>query len=147
MKARTIRHAIEVRLLTAILLATCAFVATANAQSFFGRFTLPFEAHWGKTVLPAGSYTINLDSRYNVALLRTANGKAVGFTPIPIVSTSDKGATALLVMIRGNQRIIRSLNLPASGVTLVYPPATDAQREMLAKADQVQAVPVIWGGK
>jgi hypothetical protein len=50
-------------------------------------------------------------------------------------------------MIRGDQRIIRSLNLPASGVTLVYPPATDAEREMLAKADQEQAVPVIWAGK
>jgi hypothetical protein len=147
MKAKTIRHAVEVRLFTAVLLATCAFVAAANAQTFSGRFTLPFEAHWGKIVLPAGNYTINLDSRYNVALLRTANGRAVGFAPIPIVSTSDKGATALLVMIRGDQRIIRSLNLPASGVTLVYPPATDAEREMLAKADQVQAVPVIWAGK
>jgi hypothetical protein len=147
MKARTIRHSVEVRLFTAVLLATCAFVAVANAQTFSGRFTLPFEAHWGKTVLPAGSYTINLDARYNVALLRTAKGKAVGFTPIPIVSTSDKGATALLVMIRGNQRIIRSLNLPASGVTLIYPPATNAERELLAKADQVQAVPVVWAGK
>jgi len=147
MKARTIRHAVEVTLVTAVLLAACAFATAANAQSLSGKFTLPFEAHWGKTVLPAGSYTINLDARYNVALLRTASGKAVGFTPIPIVSTSNKGATALMVMIRGNQRIIRSLNLPTSGVTLVYPPATDAERELLAKADQVQAVPVTWAGK
>ena len=48
MKAKTIRHAVEVRLFTAVLLATCAFVAAANAQTFSGRFTLPFEAHWGK---------------------------------------------------------------------------------------------------
>ena len=147
MKAKTIRHAIEVRLLAVVLLATCAFAAAANAQTTAAKFTLPFEAHWGKNVLPAGEYTISMDSLSNVALLRSANGKTIGFTPIPIQAYSHKGATALFVMVRGNQRIVRSLNLPARGVSLVYPPATSAEREMLAKADQVQAVPVITAGK
>jgi hypothetical protein len=147
MKTKTIRRAIEVRLFAVALLATCAFAATANAQSFSGKFTLPSETHWGKHVLPAGDYTMSLDAKTNVALLRSANGNTVGFTPIPIPASSKKGATALSVMVRGNQRIVRSLNLPAHGVTLIYQPATNAEREILAKADQVQSVPVMTAGK
>jgi hypothetical protein len=147
MKAKSIRHAIQVRLFAVVLLATCAFAAAANAQTIAAKFTLPFEVHWGKNVLPAGEYTISLDSLANVALVRSAMGKTVGFTPIPIAAKSDKGATALFVMVRGNERIVRSLNLPARGVSLIYPPTTSAEREMLAKADQVRAVPVITAGK
>lgn len=143
MEAKTIRHAIKVRLFSVVLLATCAFAAAANAQTLSAKFTLPFEVHWGKNVLPAGDYTISMDSHTNMALVRSANGNTVGFTPIPIEASSNKGATALFAMVRGNDRIVRSLNLPAHGVSLIYPPATSAEREMLAKADQVQAVPVI----
>jgi hypothetical protein len=147
MKAKTIRRAIKVRLFAAVLLATCAFAASANAQSFDAKFTLPFDTHWGKNVLPAGDYTISLDSRTNVALVRMADGKTVGFTPIPIEASSNKGATALLVMVHGNERIVRSLNLPGHGVSLIYTPATSAEREILAKADQVKVVPVMTAGK
>jgi hypothetical protein len=147
MKAKTMRHAIEVRLFAVVLLATCAFAAAANAQTIAAKFTLPFETHWGKNLLPAGEYTITMDSSANVAFVRSANGKTVGFTPIPIKANSDKGATALFITVRGNERIVRSLNLPARGVSLIYPPATSAEREMLAKADQVQAVPVNTAGK
>jgi hypothetical protein len=147
MKAMTIRHAIKVRLFAAALLATCAFATAANADTFLGRFTLPFEVHWGKSVLPAGDYTISMDSRTDVALVRSANGKSMGFTPIPIKASSDKGATALFVVVHGNERMVRSLNLPASRVSLIYPPVTNAERETLAYADQVQAVPIVTAGK
>ena len=147
MKAKTMRHAIEVRLFAVVLLATSAFAAAANAQTIAAKFTLPFETHWGKNVLPAGDYTISIDSSADVALVRSANGKTIGFTPIPVKAKSNEGATALFVMVRGNERRVRSLNLPARGISLIYPPATRAEREMLAKADQVQAVPVNTTGK
>ena len=146
MKAKTMRHAMEVRLFAVVLLATCAFAAAANAHTIAAKFTLPFEVQWGKNVLPAGEYTIDMDSLANVALVRSASGKTVGFTPIPIKAHSDKGGTALFVTVRGNERRVRSLNLPARGISLIYPPTTSAEREMLAKADQVQAVPVITAG-
>jgi len=147
MNAKTIRHAIEVRLFAVVLLASCAFAAAANAQTLAAKFTLPFETHWGKNVLPAGEYSITMDSSAEVALVRSANGKTVGFTPIPIKADSDKGATALFIMVRGNEHRVRSLNLPGRGVSLIYPPTTNAEREMLANADQVRAVPVITAGK
>jgi hypothetical protein len=147
MKSKTMRHASVVRLFTVVLLATCAFAIAANAQTLLVKFTLPFEVQWGRNVLPAGEYSINMDSSANVALIRSADGTTVGFTPIPIQNTSRTGNTALFVMVRGNERIVRSLNLPTRGVSLVYQPTTSAQREMLAHADKVKTVPVITAGK
>src|SRR5258708_8597789 len=146
MKIKTIRHAIEVRMLAVVLLGTCAFAAAAKAQTM-AAFTLPFEVHWGKNVLPAGYYSISVNSLSNVGLVRSRNGKTAFYTPIPITERSNKPATALLVMATGNERVVRSLNLPARGVSLIYPPATSAEREMFAKADREKVVPVITAGK
>jgi hypothetical protein len=46
MNAKTIWHAIKVRVFAAVLLATCAFAAAANAQNYTAKFTLPFEGQW-----------------------------------------------------------------------------------------------------
>src|SRR5882762_206840 len=147
MKTKTMRHSIEVRLFAVVLLGICAFATAASAQTLTVKFTLPFEVQWGRNVLPAGEYSISMDSSANVALVRSANGHTIGFTPIPITATSHSGNTALFVMVRGNERLVRSLNLPGRGISLIYPPTTSAQREMLAEANQVKTVPVITAGK
>jgi len=143
MKIKTIRHAIAVRIFALVLLATCGFAASANAQGLSARFTLPYEVHWGKNILPAGSYAIHFGSTANVAVIQSANGETAVFAPVPIKASSEKGPAAIFVMVRGNERMVRSLNLPARGVSFIYKPETNAERELLAKADQVVAVPVI----
>jgi hypothetical protein len=147
MRNKAMRHTTKATLFAVVLLATCAFAGLANAQTLAVKFTLPFEVQWGRNVLPAGEYSISMDSSANVALVRSANGNTVGFTPIPITATSHSGNTALFVMVRGNEHLVRSLNLPARGISLIYPPTTSAQREMLANADRVKSVPVITAGK
>ena len=147
MNAKTIRLAIRVRVFAVVLLATCGIAAAANAQNYTAKFTLPSEVQWGKNVLPAGDYTIRMNWTANVALIESVNGKTSGFTPVPLTTTSEKGATALAIMIRGNERIVRSLNLPTRGIALIYSPTTNAEREILAKADQILTVPVITAGK
>ena len=147
MRNKGMQQTTKAKLFAVVLLATCAFAGIANAQTLAVKFTLPFEVQWGRNVLPAGEYSISMDSSADVALVRSANGNTVGFTPIPIRATSHSGNTALFVMVRGNERLIRSLNLPARGISLIYPPTTSAQREMLAEADQVKTVPVITAGK
>ena len=147
MKPKTMRHAIGVRLFAVVLLAICAFAAAANAQTIVAQFTLPYEVHWGKSVLPAGKYSISMASLSDVAIVQSANAKISFFTPIPYRAFSDKGPTALFVMVRGNERSVRSLNLPLRRISLIYRPTTSGEREMLAKADQVEAVPVITAGK
>ena len=146
MKTKTIRRTIGVKLLAVVLLAGCMFAAAASAQSLTARFTLPHETHWGKRILPARRYSIKFNSQTNVALIQSADGNIACFTPVPIRDSSNNGAAGLFVMVHGNERIVRSLNLPAYRMSLNYAPETSAEREMLAKADRVQTVPVITAG-
>ena len=146
MKTKTIRRTIGVKLLAVVLLAGCMFAAAASAQSLTARFTLPHETHWGKRILPARSYSIKFNSQTNMGFIQSVDGKIECYTPIAIRDVSNKGTAALFVMVRGNERIVRSLNLPAYGMSLTYVPNTSAEREMLAKADHVQTVPVITAG-
>ena len=131
-----------VRILAIFTLAMCAFTATANAQSVTGRFTLPYEVHWGTATLPAGKYTITMDSLNRATLVQSASTSQAFFTRMPTIQDSQKGAACLIVTTEGNERTIRSLNLPQDGKSLVYKPLTKAEREQLAKAGQIQSVPV-----
>jgi hypothetical protein len=131
-----------VRMLAIFTLAMCAFTATANAQSVMGRFTLPYEVHWGTATLPAGEYTITMDSLQSATLVQSASTSQSFFTRMPTIQDSEKGAACLIVTTQGNERTIRSLNLPQDGKSLVYKPLTKAEREQLAKAGQIQSVPV-----
>ena len=59
------------------LTAAC-IVLPANAQSYRGTFTLPFEAHWGMAVLPAGTYTLSTNAPANASIIDVrGNGKQV----------------------------------------------------------------------
>jgi hypothetical protein len=56
---------------TALLALTLCFSAgLGKAQNAYeGKFTLPFETHWGGAVLPAGDYTISIPSESTPYLL------------------------------------------------------------------------------
>src|ERR1700740_753100 len=143
MKFETIRIVIKVKLLAAAMLAAGLFASAGYAQTTFsGKFTLPYEVQWGKTVLPAGQYFINMPAAGATAIVQSEDGKVAFHTPIPIRNRSEKGTASLKVLARGNDRIVLSLNLPECGLSLVYRPATAAERELLAKADREYHVSV-----
>ncbi len=144
----TKQHSTTVKLILAVLFATCVFTAAANAQpSFEGKFTLPYEVRWNHAVLPAGEYFIQLDAKGMPAVLRSkTTGRSVN-TITPILDDGEKGAARLTVTIRGNERIVRSVNLPQIGKSLVFEPLTKTEREMLAKASKIEAVPVVTAQK
>jgi hypothetical protein len=145
MKITTMRT--KVLLFVAVILTAGLFAASANAQSgsgfliFRGNFTLPHEVHWGKAMLPAGEYTISIDSSHSPALVRSKDRKTTVFTPMPIGDDSKKGPAALLIAARGDDREVLSLNLPTIGSSLVYKRLTQAEREVTAKMEQVQVAP------
>jgi hypothetical protein len=145
MKLTTMRT--KVQLFVAVILTAGLFVAWANAQSgsgvliYRGSFTLQHGVHWGKAMLPAGEYSISLDSNRSPALVRSKDGKTTVFTPMPITNDGNKGPAALVIAARGDEREVLSLNLPAIGSSLVYKRLTQAQREMTAKMEQVQVAP------
>jgi hypothetical protein len=144
----TKQHSATVQLILGVLFATCVFTSAANAQpTFEGKFTLPYEVRWNHTVLPAGEYFIQLDAKGMPAVLYSkTTGRSVN-TIVPILDDGEKGAAHLTVTIRGNERIVRSVNLPQIGKTLVFEPLTKTEREMFAKAGKMEAVPVITAKK
>lgn len=143
-----IRHLTIAKLILGVLFATCVFTAAANAQpSFEGKFTLPYEVHWNRAVLPAGEYFIQLDTIGMPAVLSsTSSGKSVN-TYSPIVADLEKGAARLTVTIQGNERRVRSVNLPEIGKSLVFDPLTKTEREVFARAGRIDTVPVVTSQK
>jgi hypothetical protein len=142
------RHSITAELIFGVLFATCVFTAAANAQpSFVGKFTLPYEVQWNDALLPAGEYSIQVDALGMPTVLHsTSSGNSVNTNP-PIVTDLEKGAARLTVTIQGNERRVRSVNLPQIGKSLIFDPLTKTEREMFAKAGKIDAVPVITARK
>jgi hypothetical protein len=148
-----IKHATQylasLRLLLGVLVATFVFTAAANAQpSFAGKFTLPYAVRWGQAVLPAGDYVIRMDSTASPAEISPANGSSAGvFTEYPLVEDSHMSGVYLTITNNANQRRVRSLNLPQFGKAIVFSPLTKSEREALAKAGQINTVPVVTAKK
>lgn len=138
------RHSTPLKLVLGLLMATCVYAAAASPQpSFVGKFTLPYEVQWNHSVLPAGEYSIEVDTQGMPAVLRsTSTGKAV-YTSIPTHANIENGPSALTITNKGNERRVRSVNLPAIGMSLVFDPLTKTEREMFAKAGHIDTLPVI----
>ena len=142
------RHSTTAKLILGVLFATCVFTAAANAQpSFEGKFTLPYEVHWNHTVLPAGEYSIEVDAKGMPAILHSTSSNMSVHTGVPISVDAEKGAACLTITIRGNERRVRSVNLPQIGKSMVFDPLTKTEREEFAKSGQIDAVPVVTAQK
>jgi hypothetical protein len=144
MKANITRSATKVTLFAAALLTTCLLARPANAQAGIqGRFTLPYETHWGQAVLPAGDYLLTLthDSMSPMLAIRNAkNLRIVAFEPANIREDSTNGESALLIGKRGEQRVVYSLKIADLGEAFVYDRALTRAVE---EARQTQAVPIV----
>ena len=142
------RHSISAKLILGVLFATCVFTAAANAQpSFEGKFTLPYAVQWNHTVLPAGEYFIQLNTNGMPTVMYSATTRESVNTDAPMVADLEKGAAHLTITIRGNERRVRSVNLPGIGKSLVFDPLTKTEREMFAKAGQIETVPLMTARK
>jgi hypothetical protein len=132
------------RLLAILMLTICGFAAAANAQaSFTGKVTLPYEVHWGTAILPAGEYTITMNTLHSVTLVQSARNDRAFYTRMPLAQDSTNHPASLLITsVRGEHRV-QSMNLPEFGRSFVYEQLSKAELEEIAKAGQIQTVPVI----
>ena len=131
-----------------VLVVTCALAGAVYAQpTFVGKFTLPYEVHWGQAVLPAGEYSIRMDSAAAAAKVTSTDGSRTIYTQFPMFADSDKGSTHLTITTMGNERKVRSLNAPDLGKLIIFAPLSKSEREELAKAGQSTNVPVVTAKK
>jgi hypothetical protein len=147
MKSNFQRKVFRMAVFLAALLATCMFARGANAQfsAFEGKFTLPYETHWGKAVLPAGDYVLTFtnDNTQPKLMIRDAKGLLiVAYERTDVRDDSTKGPSALVIGTQGTRRAVQSLRIAELGETFVYerPPA---QGRSMEEAVKTQAVPVV----
>jgi hypothetical protein len=136
------------KLVLGLLMTILAYGAAANAEpAFSGKFVLPQEVRWNHAVLPAGEYTIEMSSIAAPAVLHSKKTSKAFYTAQPMVSESRKGGTEINITVQGNERTVRSLNLPGIGHALIFAPLTKAEIETLARAGETEVVPLITARK
>jgi hypothetical protein len=131
-----------IKVLGAVLVAlTACFVIAPRLQATTavrGKFTLPFEAKWGKVSLPAGDYTVTVNRYSSMAtVVISRSGRNVGVTlPEMFDYTENTSKTAELVCIRHNgTETIRELRVPQVGT--YYFPLPKELRVMTAQQPQM----------
>jgi len=121
-----------------------AAAVTANAQiALHGKFQLTSETRWGKAVLPAGQYSFVIESTQRPVrmVIQSADGKTGAMAQAETSVNAALGGSYLFITGTGPDRMVRSMNLPQLGTSLIYQPLTARERETLY-ATASQTVPV-----
>ena len=119
----------------------------ANAQTYFqGTFQLTSETRWGEAVLPAGHYSFTLRSvspggLASLIAIHSEDWKVSAMAPAKFSGDAAPGGSYIFITGSGNDRQVRSMNLPQLGRSLVFNPLTRRERETLyAKVSQTVLV-------
>jgi len=119
-----------------------ALATSGKAQTVYqGKFTLPFETHWGGATLPAGDYTFTLASATSPYTLYVhgQGGDAIIFATAADEKVVSAHAQLNLVDIADRQNV-ETFEAPELGLTFSY--ATPKQKHMGPKeAHQKMAPP------
>jgi hypothetical protein len=116
------RHLKLLTTVAAAALALGALATSGNAQNVYkGKFTLPFETHWGSAILPAGDYTFVMSSASSDYRLyiRGAQVNAI----IQTTSTEDKAVSdhaQLNLVDIADVQTVQTFEAPELGLTFVY---------------------------
>ena len=129
-----------------VLFSIVAGAVAANAQAtLHGKFQLTSETRWGKAVLPAGEYSLTIDSMQKPVrmFIQAANGKAGAVALARISEGPAPGGSYLFITGQGADREVRSINLPQLGTSLIYKRLSKRDRETLyTKASQTVPVQI-----
>lgn len=122
----------------------------ASAQELRAKFTLPFEARWGKAILPPGEYSINLDAGkppYMALVQQGQQGVALVMAAGQTNQREVTGPSTLIAVRSGGTYRIRELRLAEVGIVLEYN-APKAERRILAQTPRlIRRVPVLLAAK
>ena len=118
-----------------------ALATSGNAQTLYrGKFTLPFETHWGGATLSAGDYTFTMASASSsyTLYIHGQSGNAV----IQASTVDEKvvsGPAQLNLVDIADVQTVQSFDAPELGMTFVY--WTPGQKHMGRKEAHHKTVP------
>jgi len=127
--------------LGAAVFALGALTTSGNAQTVYqGKFTLPFETHWGGATLPVGDYTFSLPSASYPYMLYI---KGQGGTAIIMAAAVDErvvsGHAQLNLVDIADVQNVQTFEAPELGLTFSY--RTPKQKHMGGKEARQKTMP------
>lgn len=149
METTNCRRIARVASLAVLALVVCLPSRPANAQSnsqvpYRGSFTLPYEAQWGKALLPAGHYTLELGSTVNPAPVVIRDAATDVIVAQLLISTREHagpGGSVLFVRTLGERHVIYSLQVADLGTTFIS--NTKMAREAEDQMRETQSLPIV----
>jgi hypothetical protein len=128
------------------LVTVCFGASLANAQEVQGKFTLPFEAHWGNAVLAPGSYSFRLNisnAGPDYTVVVREEDQTATIVMAASRGPSSSGKSGLIVERHGVQKTVSCLRLAEAGLVIYYPPAK-AEKAVLAQGPVLtQRIPIL----
>jgi hypothetical protein len=127
-----------------LVLALCFSAGLGKAQNAYeGKFTLPFEAHWGRAVLPAGDYTILMRSATEQYLLFVRGEGKTAIIMAQGTSTKTVSDNSHLTVVNtGGNQAITELAAGQLGLTFSYATPKMKKTTEARLYSPVQNVPV-----
>jgi hypothetical protein len=122
-------------------LALGALATSGKAQNAYqGKFTLPFETHWGGATLPAGDYTFTMPSTSYPYMLFI---QGQGVNAIIMAAAADEkvvsGHAQLNLVDNADVQNVETFEAPELGLTFNY--ATPKQKHMRRKEARQKMAP------
>src|ERR1700694_5012857 len=118
-----------------------ALATGGNAQdSFHGKFTLPFETHWGSATLPPGDYTFTLPSNsapYRFYIQGQGASAIIQATTAEEKVVSERSQLSLVDIAAVHT--VQTFEAPELGVTFTY--WTPTQKHLGHKEARQKTVP------
>jgi hypothetical protein len=117
MKANNVLFSARLSVLLGAFVALCVVAIPASAKPLFkGTFTLTHEVRWGKTTLPAGQYSLEMNPSEHTLLISNARtNKPVALEMGRIDDNARNQDSKLLIAVEGNQRIVCSARIAGFG--------------------------------
>jgi hypothetical protein len=149
MKFNHSKAATRLGFFVAAVLIAGLFGEATQAQSLYrGKFTLDHQVRWGRAVIPAGKYTLVVDSLTEPSagvpfakVVDTKTNKTVAVVACPVTENSS-GPTALILSNRGAQLTVHTLRVQELNESFIFDPSL-AHHRAPEEANSSQTVPIL----
>ncbi len=135
-------HLFSNRVTSAAALTLALALSASHANAEKATFTLPFEAHWGTAILPAGEYTMEAPSIGSIlpVFTITGNGKTVMLPPSTTDYVNKSERNCLELVNIGGAYFVEKFDSGATGKKFDFWIPKSARHQAMANAQGTVAV-------